>query len=128
LRTLFQFISCNETRIQSALREQTPQERDRRYRSGIERYLIDLREITAMGEHDTVNWPIGSDRDVVDDPIDRIAQEFEARDEGKTDITTRELRAQRRRLIERNLSRPTANQRPSVEIFDAADAQGFQSE
>jgi hypothetical protein len=78
-----------------------------------------------MRDEYAVNRTIRRNRNAVDDPIDRIAQKFGARDEGKIDITTRELRTQRRRIIERNLSRPTANQRPSVEIFDAADAQGI---
>ena len=75
-----------------------------------------------MRDDNAVNRTIGSDRDIIDDRVNRIAQVFEARDERDIELTDCELPAKRGRMIELNLARPAVNQRSRIKVFDAAES------
>ena len=76
-----------------------------------------------MRNKHTVNGAGRTNRDMVDDSIDRVAQEFEARDERHIELAVRELITKRRGMIERDWSVPSMDQRSSVKIFNAANSQ-----
>ena len=65
---------------------------------------------------------------IIHDPVDWIAQKFETGSKGDIKLASAKFIAQRRWVVEIHVARPPSNQRPRVEIFDAADAQRFQSE
>ena len=110
--------------MQPTLREQTPQERDRRYRSGIERDLIDPREITAMGEHDTVNGPVRGDGNAVYDRVNRVTQELEARNQRNLEFAGGQALAKQRWMIKFDLAGPTTDKWPGVKVFDTTNPKG----
>jgi len=74
-----------------------------------------------------VNRAYGRDRNIINNPVDRVAQKFETGNKSNIELTARKPLAKRRWMIEIHLTRPPANERAGVEIFDAADAKGFQS-
>ena len=76
---------------------------------------------SAVCEDDAIDRPVGRDRDPIDHRVDRVAQIFEARDERDLEFTRRELSAKRRWMIEVYLTAPTVNERPGVEIPNAAE-------
>ena len=78
-----------------------------------------------MCDDDAVNRTDGGNGYVIDNPVNRIAQEFETGNEREIEFTAHELHAKRRGIIEHNVSRPTMNERSGVEIFDATDSQRF---
>ena len=55
--------------------------------------------------------------------INRVAQKFETGNERDIEFARGQFAAERRGMIEIDRPRPAVNQRPGVEIFDAADAQ-----
>lgn len=75
-----------------------------------------------------VNGAGRGDRNIIDDAIDRVSQKFEAGDERNVQIAVCKLCAKGDGMIERNWTWPTVNKWTGVEIFDAADARGFQRE
>jgi len=79
-------------------------------------------------QDDAVDRSGGRNRNIIDDPVDRVAKEFETRDERDIEITVRKLCAKGGGMIERNRTWPAVNERTGVEIFDAADAERFQRE
>jgi len=81
-----------------------------------------------MRNDNAVNRSGGGNGNVIDDSVNWIAQKFEAGDERNIEIAARELRAKRSRMIERDLTRPAADERAGVKIFDAPDAWGFQGD
>ena len=74
-----------------------------------------------MRDDHAVNRTIGSDRNIIDDRVNGIAQVFEARDERDIELTDCELPAKRGRMIELNRARPAVNQRSRVQVLDAAE-------
>jgi hypothetical protein len=81
-----------------------------------------------MCDYHTVNRAGRRNRGVIHDPVDWIAQKFETGSKGDIKLTSGKLIAQRRGVVEIDIAWPPPDQRLRVEIFDAADAQGFQSE
>ena len=79
-----------------------------------------------MRDENAVNRPVGGNGNIVNDPVNRIAKEFETGNECNIEITARQLSAQRCRMIKHNFTRPAENEWARVEIFDAADAERFQ--
>lgn len=112
----------DELRGEAALREQTTQKVNRGLGGGIDHDLAQLREGRAMGNHHAVNRAVGSNRDVVHDRVNGVAQIFEARDEGDIELPGGQLPAERGGMIEMNRTGPAVNQRSRVEILDAAEA------
>jgi hypothetical protein len=76
-----------------------------------------------MRDHHAVNRSVGRDRNIVNNPVDRIAQKFETGNKSYVEFTVRKLFAKCRRMIEFHLARPSSNERTSVEIFNAPDPQ-----
>ena len=85
--------------------------------------MLDRRDVVTVRDHDAVNWSIGRNRNVVNDPINRVAQKLEAGNKCHVESTVREPPTQNRWMIEIYLALPAADQRTGVEIFYAADAQ-----
>ena len=79
-----------------------------------------------MRDYHTVNLAVGRNGNVVNDSIDRIAQKFEAGNKCDVELAFGESLTQSGRMVELNIARPTANERTSVEILNATDADGFQ--
>src|SRR5262249_38614803 len=120
--------ALQKARAQSALRKKTPQERDGRFRSGVELNFFNSREFSTMRNNDTVNFPAGRNRDAVDDPVNRTMQKFEAGNERNIQIAALEFSTKRRRMIEIDHTFPAMNQWAGVEIFNATDAQRLHHE
>ena len=80
-----------------------------------------------MRNDNAVNGPSRRNGNTIDDSIDRVAQKFETGNKSNIELTARKPLAKRRWIIEIHLTRPPTNERAGVEIFDAADAKGFQS-
>ena len=80
-----------------------------------------------MGDDHAVNGAVRRDRNIIDNPVNRVAQKFQTGDKGNIQLTACKPLTERRWMIEIHLSRPPANKRAGVEIFDATDATGFQS-
>ena len=70
-----------------------------------------------------MNWTVRGNANIVNDLVNRVAQIFEAGNKSDIEITVCESPTQCRWMIKRNVGRPTANQRTSIEIFYAADAE-----
>ena len=85
--------------------------------------MLDRRDVVTVRDHDAVNWSIGRNRNVVNDPINRVAQKLEAGDKRNIELAVRELLTQCRWMIEIYLVRPAADEGTGVEIFYATDAQ-----
>ena len=64
-------------------------------RGRIECNLFHVGELATMSDANAVNRPVGSDRNAIDDPVNRITQKFETRNQRNIEITARELRAER---------------------------------
>ncbi len=67
-------------------------------------------------------------RNIIHDLVDWIAQKFETGSKRDIQLASGKFIAQRRWVVEIDIAWPPSNQRLRVEIFDAADAQRFQSE
>ena len=81
-----------------------------------------------MRYHDAVNWSVRRNGNVVNDSILRVAQIFEAGNKSDIELTVREPLTQCRWMIKLNVIRAAANQRTSVDVLYAADAQRVQRE
>ena len=103
-------------------REQAAQQIHGCFRRRIEFYFIDFRDFPLMCNNNAVNRSGGGNGNVIDDSVNWIAQKFEAGDERDIEIAARKSRAKRSRMIERDLTRPAADERAGVKIFDATDA------
>jgi hypothetical protein len=62
----------------------------------------------------TVNRAVGRNGNVVNDPIDRVAQKFEAGNKRDVKLAFRKSLAQSGRMVELNLAGPGADERTSV--------------
>ena len=80
-----------------------------------------------MRDDNAVNRSGGGNRYIIDDSINWVAQKFETRDKSNIDLTARKPLAERRWMTENHLASPPSDERTGVEVFDAADAKGFQS-
>ena len=80
-----------------------------------------------MCDDHAVNRAYGRDRNIINNPVNRVAQKFETRDKSNIDLTARKPLAERRWMTKVYLASPPSDERTSVEVFDAADAKGFQS-
>jgi hypothetical protein len=74
-------------------------------------------------DNDTVNRPVRTNGNIVNDPVNRVTQKFEAGDERNIEFGGGKFIAQRRRMIEVHLTFPAVNERAGVEIFYATDAE-----
>ncbi len=81
-----------------------------------------------MRDYHAVNRSGRRNRNIIHDPVDWIAQKFETGSKGDIKLASGKFIAQRRWVVEIHIAWPPSNQRLRVEIFDAADAKGFQSE
>ena len=79
-----------------------------------------------MRNDDAVNGTVGRNGNIIDDPVNRVAQKFDTGDESDIELTLRKAFAKHRWMIEMHLTRPPTNEWAGVEIFDAADAERFQ--
>ena len=75
---------------------------------------MDIREFSAMREHDTINRAFGCDRNAIYDAVDRVTKKLEAGNKCYVEVTVREPLTHCRWMIELYLARPTADQRTSV--------------
>ena len=67
-----------------------------------------------MRDYYAVNRAVGRNRNVVNDPIDRVAQKFEAGNKRDVELALRESLTQGGRMVELNVARPAADERTSV--------------
>src|SRR5947208_8636378 len=74
-------------------------------------------------DNHAVDGPMRSDRHAVDDKEFRAKKQLEARDEGDVQVALRELCTKCCRMVENDAPRPAVNERPRVQILNAADAQ-----
>ena len=81
-----------------------------------------------MRDNDTVNRSVGGNGYVINDPVNRVTQKFEAGDERKIEFAGRKFIAERRWMIEVHVAFPAVDERAGVEIFYATDAEGVQCE
>jgi hypothetical protein len=65
---------------------------------------------------------------MVNDPVNRVAEKFETGDECQIELAGAQQCTKSGRMIEPNLAGPPMDERTRVEVFDAADPQGFQRE
>ena len=79
-----------------------------------------------MRNYYAVNGAVGRNGNIVNDPIDRVAQKFEAGNKCDVELAFGESLTQSGRMVELNIARPAADERTSVEILNATDADGFQ--
>ena len=77
-----------------------------------------------MRDNDTVNRSVGGNGNVINDPVNRVTQKFEAGDERNIEFAGCKFIAERRRMIEIHLAFPAVDERAGVEIFYATDAEG----
>jgi len=76
-----------------------------------------------MCDHDAVNRSLGRNRNVLNNPVNRVTQKFEAGNKRDIKLTVREPLTQCRWMIEIDAASPAVNERTSVKIFYATDAQ-----
>ena len=81
-----------------------------------------------MRDYHAVNRSGRRNRKIIHDPVNWIAQKFETGSKGDIKLAAGKFPAQRRRVVEMHVAWPPSNQRPRVEILDATNANGFQSE
>src|SRR4051812_24497602 len=74
-----------------------------------------------MRDEHAVNGAVRSDRGLINDPVNGISQKFETGNQRNIQFATRKLSAKRGWMIKRDLARPAMNQRPRIEISNAAD-------
>jgi hypothetical protein len=79
-------------------------------------------------DNDTVNRSVRGNANVINDPVNRVTQKFEAGDERNIEFPGRKFIAERRWMIEVHIAFPTADKRAGVEIFYATYAEGVQCE
>ena len=75
-----------------------------------------------MRDNHAVNRAVGSDRCMINDPVNRISEKFETGNERNIQLAAREPSAKRGWVIKHYLAGPAVGQRPRVEIFNTADA------
>jgi hypothetical protein len=110
------------------LSEKAAQQIARRFRGWVEVDFLHFGNVPAMRDDNAVNWSNRRDRNIVRDSISGVAQKLETGNKGKIEFASGKFTAQRRWMIEVHLVFPSSNERTGVEIFDAADAWGFQNE
>jgi len=109
--------------MQIHLREQTAEQITGRFRGRIDFDFVELRDFAAVRHDYAVNGTGGGNRNVIDDAVNGIAQEFETGNEGDIEIAAGQLRAKRGRVIEYHLAGPATNERACVEILNASDSE-----
>jgi hypothetical protein len=81
-----------------------------------------------MRDNHAVNRSGRRNRNIIHDLVDWVAQKFETGSKGYIKLAPGQFIAQGRWVVEIHIAWPPSNQRLRVEIFDAADAKGFQIE
>lgn len=76
-----------------------------------------------MRNNNAVNRSVRRDGNSIDDPVNRSPQIFQARDQREIEVAAGEFLAKRGRVIEIDSTRPTADERARIKIFNATDAQ-----
>src|SRR5205085_10696790 len=76
-----------------------------------------------MRHNHAINLAARRNGELVHNPIDWATEKFEAGDERDIEIATLKLPAKGGWMIKINVSGPAVNQRASIKIFDAANAQ-----
>ena len=109
--------------MQIHFREQTAEQITGRFRGRIDFDFVELRDFAAVRHDYAVNGTGGGNRNVIDDAVNGIAQEFETGNEGDIEIAAGQLRAKRGRVIEYHLAGPATNERARVEILNATDSE-----
>jgi len=80
-----------------------------------------------MRDDNAVNRSGGGNRYIIDDSINWVAQKFETGNKGNVEAAARKSFAEHRWMIEVDGAGPSSNQWTSIEVFDATDAERFQS-
>jgi hypothetical protein len=83
--------------------------------------------LSLMRNDNAVNGPSRRNGNIINDSIDRVAQKFETGNKSNIELAARKPLTERRWMIEIDLPSPPLDERAGIEIFDAADAKGFQS-
>ena len=81
-----------------------------------------------MRDYHAVNRSGRRNRNIIHNLVEWVAQKFETGSKGNIKLAPGKFIAQRRWMVEIDIAWPPSNQRLRVEIFDAADAKGFQIE
>ena len=76
-----------------------------------------------MCDDHAVNRTFGRNRNSIDNAISGIPEKFETGNQRNIEIAALQLGAQDRRMIKNNFARPTADQRPSIEIANATNTE-----
>ena len=97
-------------------------------RRRIEFDFFDLANLAPVCDDDAVNRSVRGNGNIVNDPVNRVTQKFEAGDERDIEFPGRKFIAQRRWMIDVHIALPTVDERAGVEIFYATDAEGVQCE
>ena len=110
------------------LSEKAAQQIARSFRGWVEFDFLHFGNVPAVRDDNAVNWSNRRNRNIVDDSISGVAQKLETGNKGKIEFASGKFTAERGWMIEVHLVFPSSNERTGVEIFDAADAWGFQNE
>jgi hypothetical protein len=108
--------------------EKAAQQIARSFRGRVEFDFLHFGNVPAIRDDNAVNWSSRRDRNIVHDSISGVAQKLETGNKSKIEFVSGKFTAKRRWMIEVHLVFPSSNERTGVEIFDAADAWGFQNE
>src|SRR4030095_5488485 len=108
------------------LREKHAHEILRRARGGIEFDGADAAPISAGGQNNAEDWSIARDRDVIDQRVMRMLQDFERWNQRRIQLPRGKIARQRTRMLEGDRARIAVNERLRIEILNAADAQRVQ--
>jgi hypothetical protein len=82
----------------------------------------------VVRDNDTVNRSVRGNGNIVNDPVNRITQNFEAGDKRNIEFAGGKFIAERRRMVEVHVAFPAVDERAGVEIFYATDAERLQSQ
>ena|SRR5207248_5106838 len=93
------------------------------FRGRINVDFLRARKIFIMRDDDTVDGAMSGNGNAIDDSVNRPPQIFQAGDQSDIEMPMLKFSAKGGRMIEIDRSGPAVNQRPSIKIFDAANAQ-----
>jgi hypothetical protein len=81
-----------------------------------------------MRNDDAINRSVGRNRNIINDPVDRVPQKFKAGDKRNIEFFRGESVAEGRRIIKVQFGLPAVDEWTRIEIFYATNAEGFQRE
>ncbi len=114
----------NESWREMAFGQQAAEQIHCAARGGIKCDFLNLFHRAALMRYeDTRDRPVGTNRDPVDDRVNRIAQILEAGNESDIQFARGQFPRERGRLSKFDRARPAVNQRTRVEILNATNAE-----